>query len=372
MGENVRCLGVTPDEILAALTFVPEVRATALQNRMTVNIPALGDSVHFVADDVRRVRRIYAPDGAPALEFVIGAGAELWPLIITGIDVVFQPASPDAVLDTRMGYSIAEMPPLVAYTEMLREAEAQSRRVQSGRTDYDTLGGTFLLVRCFIVGAARFGLRPAAAVGWWDSGWRRFGDSVLLPPWRQDPLWDGLLAEAAQLRDLPSTLTAVRDERPDAARVEVVDFERLEPGLSVVGLDDEFVAAWRRWVPITPATFHATLTRGVPGATADMALYPDGGGSIDLWVPLSDGRRAFLQTRFTYADGEMAIDEIRIPERVGGGLFQRLMFNTERLAALLGLRRVSLYATGVGAYAMTHVGVYPRDPELYRATRGLT
>jgi hypothetical protein len=361
--------GVTPDEIIAALTFISEVRATALQNRITVFVPALGDSVHFVADDVRRVNRIYAPDGAPALEFAIAADTKLWPLIITGADVVFQPENPTAILDTRMQYSVAQMPPLVAYTEMLREAEAQSRQIQTGRINLDVLAGTFLLVRCFIMGAARFGLRPVPAVAWWDWGWRRVGDSVVLPPWRADALWDGLLAEAAQLEELPSTLQAVADERPDAARVTVADFERLAPGLSVVGLDDEFVAAWRRWIPITPSTFHAVLTRGEPGASADVTLYPDGGGSVDLWISVSHGRRAFLQLRFTYPDGEMAIDEIRIPEGVGGGLFQRLMFNTERLAARLGLTRISLHATGVGAYALAHVGVYPRDPELYRATR---
>jgi hypothetical protein len=337
---------------------------------MTVHIPALDDTVHFVADDVRRVSRIYAPDGAPALEFVVGAGSELWPLIVTSTDVVFQPARPDVVLDTQTRYSIAGMPPLVAYTEMLRETEAQGRLVQSGRVDYDALSATFLLLRCFIVGAGRFGLRPVAAVGWWDSGWRRVGDAALLPPWRPDPLWDGLLAEAAQLRELPSAVTVVRDERPDAASVEIVDFERLEPGLNVIGLDDEFVTAWQRWVPITPATFHATLTRGVPDATVEVAFYPEGGGSLTLWIPLSDGKRAFLQTSFTYADGDMAIDEIRIPKHTGGGLFQRLMYNTERLAAQLGLRRLSLHATDIGAYAIAGVGVYPRDPELYRATRG--
>jgi hypothetical protein len=269
-----------------------------------------------------------------------------------------------------MTYSVAEMPPLVAYTEMLREAEAQSRQIRSDCIDNPALAGTFLLVRCFIVGAARFGLRPVAAVGWWDWGWQRIADSVMLPPSRPDPLWDDLLAEAAQLPELPSSLAPVRDERPDAARVTVADLERLAPGLSMVGLDEEFAAAWRRWVPITPATFHTTLSRGLPHASAHLSLYPDGAGSIDLWISLDDGRRAFLQARFTYADGDMAIDEIRIPKvDTGAGLFQRLMFNAERLAASLGLRRMSLHATGIGAYAMARVGVYPRDPELYRATR---
>jgi len=361
-----------PDEIIAKLALISEVRATALQNRITAFVPSLGDSVQFVADDVRRVDLIYAPDGAPALEFVMAAETGPWPLIIAGTDVVFQPASPHTVQDTPIRYSVAEMPPLVAYTEMLRDAERLNRHIHSEPINFATLAGTFLLVRCFIVGAARCGLRPVVAAGWWDLSWQRVADDVDLPPWRPDPLWNDLLAEAAQLPELPSTLPVVPDERPEAARVTVADFERLAPGLSVVGLDDALAAAWRRWIPITPATFHATLTRGLPEANADVSLYPDGGGNIDLWIPLTDGRRAFLQARFTYSDSNLAIDEIRIPPDTGGGLFQRLMFNTERVAVLLGLRQVSVHATGAGAYAMARVGVYPHAPELYPATHHQT
>ncbi|MEV4537183.1 hypothetical protein AB0J82_25730 [Asanoa sp. NPDC049518] len=333
-----------PDEIVAALGFVPEVRATVLGGRVIVFVPAIGDSVHLVASQVRRVSRIWAPDGAPALEFAVGDR----PLIVTGTDVVFRPEDPQAVLDTTMRYVVREMPHLVAYTEMLRDAEVHGRRPHRGDA-----AGTFLLLRCLIAGAARFGLRPAAAVGCWERGWRAVEDRVILPPWREDPWWDGLAAEAVQ--ETPPAATEVREERP----VELADFERLAPGLTVVGLDDQFVAAWRRWVPVTPDAFHATLTRGFADAHADVCLYPEGGGSIDLHVG-----RAFLQARFTYSDGDLAIDEVRVPEGTGGGVFQRLMFNIEQVAALLGMRRVSLHATGIGAYAMARVGVYPRDPSL--------
>jgi hypothetical protein len=358
---------VKPEEIVAAFAFVPEVRVTALRNRITVYVPAIGDSAHFVSDDVQRVSRIYAPDGSPALEFVIGDGSRVWPFIVTGSDVVFEPEREEVVLDSAMRYSVTDMPPLVAYSEMLRDAEWSGRGIEAGEINYDAVAGTFLRIRCFIVGAARFGMRPLSAVGWWERGWRRIGDDVGLPPWRVDPLWSGLVAEADQLRVLMSTVGA-EPERPDA-RLSVVDFERLEPDLTVVGLDDEFVASWLRWIRIMPANFRATVARGVPGANADVSLYPDGGGGIDLWIPLQDGQRAFLQLRFSFPTGDMSIDEIRIPEGVGGGLFQRLLFNTEQLAALLGLKQVSLHATGVGTYALAGVGVYPRDPELYRATR---
>ena len=90
-----------------------------------------------------------------------------------------------------------------------------------------------------------------------------------------------------------------------------------------------------------------------------------------MWIPV--GRlpaRVPATASSSFPDQDMSIDELRIPEGVGGGLFQRLMFNTERLATRLGLAQVSLHATGAGAYALACVGVYPRDPELYRATRG--
>jgi hypothetical protein len=44
------------------------------------------------------------------------------------------------------------------------------------------------------------------------------------------------------------------------------------------------------------------------------------------------------------------------------------MFNTERLATLLGFHRLTLLASGVGAYAFAAMG-YPRDAELHRVLR---
>lgn len=85
-----------------------------------------------------------------------------------------------------------------------------------------------------------------------------------------------------------------------------------------------------------------------------------------------DGERlcALLQLRFSVPAGTMAVDEIRIAETYRSrGLFARLMCNAEALARLLGLARMTAHATDMGSYALATVGVYPRDPELFRRSR---
>ncbi|HVV23750.1 MAG TPA: hypothetical protein VHF06_30225, partial [Pseudonocardiaceae bacterium] len=109
------------------------------------------------------------------------------------------------------------------------------------------------------------------------------------------------------------------------------------------------------------------LLDGLPGARADVSLYPGGGGGVDVTVP---GARVPALVQVSWSDkDELHIDEVRIPDDLAHtGLFQRLMFNTERLAAMLGFRRVGLLATERGTYAFAIMG-YPRDPELHRALR---
>ncbi|MDI1461653.1 hypothetical protein QEZ54_11775 [Catellatospora sp. KI3] len=361
------------EEVRAAFASVPEARVAVLGDPaagagVAMHVPAIGDTAHVAAKDLLRVQRMYAPDGSPALEFVVGGGPEALPLIITGTDLVFQPVPPDAVLDSRIPMRLSGMPPLVAYSEMMRDVEWFGRDPVArfnGQAD-----GTLLQLRCFIMGAARLGMRPLAAVHWWQRAWELAEDEVGLPPWRDDPLWLDLVAEArlASTRDLltRSWLQPQVDERGAVARLSVDDFLRLEPALTVIGLDDELLGAWRGWVPVTPATFAATLLRGVPDGSAEVSFYPDGGGSVDIRVAMPSGKFAFMQFRFSFPDGDLAIDEIRIPSGEGGGLFRRLMFNTEALAAQLGMKQVSLHATDVGALAFATLGVYPRDYELRR------
>jgi hypothetical protein len=51
VGVTAYAAPVTSDEILAALALIPEARATAIQDRVTVVVPALADGVRLVADE---------------------------------------------------------------------------------------------------------------------------------------------------------------------------------------------------------------------------------------------------------------------------------------------------------------------------------
>src|SRR5262245_46697569 len=304
-------------EIVEALAGLPGLRVTEVAGRVSVYVPPIDDTVRIDAAEVRRHRRIWAPNGDPAIEFVLGDDHGVWPLIITPGDVVFQPVDTRAVLDSAMKHRITDAPDLVAYTEMERTAEDVALRCeQPGSLEMYSVGATFLLVRCFVAAATLAGLRPVRTVAWWQRGWTAIGGDVPLPPFRADPMWDELAAEASQL-----TVTATPTAADNPADVTIADFDGL--ALTAVGLDEEFVSCWRASVPITPARFAETLLDRVDKAHADVALYPDGGGNVDVVVGEGD---AVALLQFSWSTKEdLHIDEVRIPEPYAHtGLFQRL------------------------------------------------
>jgi hypothetical protein len=58
--------------------------------------------------------------------------------------------------------------------------------------------------------------------------------------------------------------------------------------------------------------------RGLVGADADLALYPEGGGSVDLKVWADGVVAVLLQLRFSFIEGDMAIDEICLMDTAQG------------------------------------------------------
>jgi hypothetical protein len=362
--------GMPPEEVVRALSALPSIRITTAADGIAIHVPAIEDRVLLSSAAVKRARRIFAPNGDPAVEFAVGDENEELPLIITPEDVVFAPAKSASLLVSSVPIVVADAPHLVAYSEMERDAErAALACAQSGPKNTDRLGATFLLLRCFVAGATRFGLRPLRTVAWWQQGWKIIGDDVALPPFRPDSSWDALSRAAEHITATPSSY-GEQSEAATPARVTKADFEVLAPAMTAVQLDDEFLSSWESWIRITPATFAQALTSGLVGARADVSIYPDGAGTVDTRIQDGTVLHALLQLRFSFSDSTMAIDEIRIAEAArGSGLFQRLTFNAERLASLLGLKQITVHATGIGSYALAKEGVYPRDPELYRRTR---
>jgi hypothetical protein len=188
-------------EILTAFTALPQVRVTAATTWLAVHIPALNDSAVLVAAAVQELRQATTPDGSASLEMVVADQGSARPLIVLDDDIVFAPEDTSAVLDGAVRYVVEGMPPLVAYSEMMRDLE------HLGRTDWgadvDGVAGMLLLTRCFLSGAARFGLRPVAGVYWWLRAWDGIGRDAPLPPWRDDPVWTALAEDAGRVAPDP-------------------------------------------------------------------------------------------------------------------------------------------------------------------------
>jgi hypothetical protein len=254
---------------------------------------------------------------------------------------------------------------------MERDVEAMALACeQSEPMDLAGLAGSFLLFRCFIAGAIRFGLRPVRAVGWWRRAWQAVGGDVFLPPFLPDTAWNGLAEESSRIALVATPRNEPEDAAALVAKLTTSDFMALQPALTVIQLNSEFLDAWKKWIPVTPLTFARTLMRGMPAARSELDLYPEGGGNVDLRDFDHDFLRGQLQLRFSIPDKVMHIDEIRLREpATGTGLFQRMIFNTEELAAILGLERVEVLATDIGRYALARVGVYPHDPELWKTIK---
>ncbi|MER6593941.1 hypothetical protein ABT214_19245 [Micromonospora purpureochromogenes] len=356
------------DELAGALRTLPALRVRTIDAEVQVVVPAIDDAVRLHADSVLRARQIFSPRGDPALELVVRQDDALLPLIVLNDDVVWAPVDPAAQLDSAIPVRITNAPPLVAYTEMERDAVGAARALDGPMIDVDAVSATLVLHRCFIVGAMRFGLRPVRAAAWWQHLAAALGDDFCLGRFRPDREWDGLLVEAGGVRLLHPAPPPARDLRAEIDAMTIADLTALEPVMTVARADDEFIASWRRWVPIPPRRFRELISAGLPDARFEVSLYPDGGCAVDLRIAPAGTLHALLGLRFSFPERRASLDEIRLTDQArGSGLFQRLMFNAEELSRELGMASLSLLATGVGSYALARYGGYPRDPELGRS-----
>jgi hypothetical protein len=169
-------------------------------------VPAIGDAVQLAADDVLEAEPATVPTGAPAVRLGIRRGHAELPLIITVGDVVFMPAYAADLLEPDATIRLPAAPPLVAYSEMHRDARALGRAVGADgvQLEPDMLAATLLVHRCFLAGALRVGLWPIRVAAWWEYTWARVGADLPLAPFRADWDWDRLMSDVAQARQYAS------------------------------------------------------------------------------------------------------------------------------------------------------------------------
>jgi hypothetical protein len=190
------------DDLVRLLAGVPGTEVSAGAGMITAYVPAIGDAVQMLSDDVLHAEPAAVPTGAPAVRLGIRRGHGELPLIVTVGDVVFMPAYAADLLQADAAIRLPAAPHLVAYSEMHRDVRALGRAVDSSGVELDPeiLAATLLVHRCFLAGAVRVGLWPVLVAAWWEYTWARVGAGLPLGPFRADPVWDRLMADVAQAR----------------------------------------------------------------------------------------------------------------------------------------------------------------------------
>ncbi|MET0418675.1 MAG: hypothetical protein ABW022_21885 [Actinoplanes sp.] len=189
-------------EITEALSEVPGVQVKVRRGLVTVHIPALGDTAQLEPDDIVAAEDVFVPTRKPAVQLDVQRGRELLPLIVTVDDLVFNPVYAEDVVVPGTDLRIPAMPGLIAYSEMHRDVRALGRTVDdpAATLEPDILAATLLAHRCFIAGAVRVGLWPVRVAAWWEYTHARVGADVPLARFRDDPLWDELMADVREAR----------------------------------------------------------------------------------------------------------------------------------------------------------------------------
>ena len=331
-------------------------------------IPGVEPALDLPLHRVVRTRRSISPQGTPALEIVLREREILRPLIVLPDNVLFEPIEATEIYHGLTPIEIADAPTLVAWTDLAERAEAFAARARAepGAADVVTEG---LLVRCAIAGGLRVGLLPLVAAAWWLRGWGEPDPARHIPPFPPDPAWAHLLrlARTVRLRE-PGPRWSSEEDRRRLTELDQAEFHRLVTRAVFGRIDDELVTLWKQQIPITPTRFVDLLLDGLGPAVADVAVYPDGRGVVEVEV-VTNGEprevRAFAQLHFDLARRTMHWDEIRLlPGARGTGLFQRFSRNLEDLGRSLGVESLTVHATEDGAGAFAASG-FPRDPDLY-------
>lgn len=352
------------DELCDALGRIPRSHVEMNQGDALLFLDEFADGIRLHPGAIQIAHPVWSPRGEPALELYHVDKTLDEVLIVTVGDVVFSPH-----LATLWSGSIVltvELPRLVAYTEMLEDCERLAVGLEEGHLSLsqgeEQIVAQLLRTRSFIVGAKQVGLAPFLAVEWWARAWATVRDYFSDLKWETPLWWDELAARTPSTENLPSRRPEITDYGAELLALRVEHFNTLQPTFVVMGVDEELVAIWKSVMTVAPRHIAAAALEGLPYATATMHLYEEGGGGFDLRHQDPLGWTGLLQLSFSMKNSTLAIDEVRIPQGKGQGLFQKFVFNAESIGRLLGVDEITINATGVGAYAFASFGSYGNRP----------
>lgn len=157
---------MTGSDLMEALAEVPGVLAVDDGSVVRVAISAIELEVGLAADSVVAMRLIEAPNGTPALMMLLDIQDEPVQVIISDTDLAYPPDASDHGLEYGIAITVEDMPPLVGYTEMMRDLETAASRL-AGQSNLDNVMGTVVMLRYFINGAMRLGIDCSRPLELW-------------------------------------------------------------------------------------------------------------------------------------------------------------------------------------------------------------
>lgn len=166
---------LTTPRLCSLLREIPQNRVTQEDDEVLVHVPAIDRSILLDASAVTRHSWEAGPDGERALMLWLDVAGVV--VIVASTDLVFAPDTFDSGLGINI--DVKNAPPLVSFSEMMRDLGAAERNSTTER-NFAKVMGTLVMLRYFIAGAAkRLGIECGDAESKLERLWERTGLSSI-------------------------------------------------------------------------------------------------------------------------------------------------------------------------------------------------
>ena len=146
---------MTMTELCSLLEPISEILMRHEAGRVVVHVPAISRSIPIDPQTVMQHQYVTGPDGRRALLLSLDVEGISVQAIVAPTDLVFAPDTRDSGF--RFSIDVTNMPPLVSFSEMMRDLNAVERKLPA-ETNLDKVVGTLVMLRDFVAGAKRLGI----------------------------------------------------------------------------------------------------------------------------------------------------------------------------------------------------------------------
>ena len=146
---------MTMTELCSLLEPISEIQVRHEGGRVLVHVPAISRSMQIEPQTVMRHKYVTGPDGRRALLLSLDVEGISVQAIVAPTDLAFAPDTRDSGFKFKI--DVTNVPPLVSFSEMMRDLNAVQRKL-STETNLDKVLGTLVMLRYLVAGAKRLGI----------------------------------------------------------------------------------------------------------------------------------------------------------------------------------------------------------------------